>query len=146
MFSKATISPAGTLSTSSSSSLAPNWLLRIYDKMESRMVALSSAVYSGCKIAENATRPRIARSYLKKLSEVSPDTANLLLREDERLTRRRQRESARLGGLVTVATGVGLALFLWGIVPERRVFLLGAIPLLVGLALLVYARWSAPRE
>jgi len=83
---------------------------------------------------------------LKKLSEVSAETANLLLREDERLTRRRQRESARLGGLVTVATGVGLAVFLWGIVPERRVYLLGLIPLLVGLALLAYARWLAPRE
>ncbi len=83
---------------------------------------------------------------LKKLSEMSADTANSLLCEDERLTRRRQRESARLGGLVTVATGVGLAVFLWGIVPERRVYLLGLIPLLVGLALLAYARWLAPKE
>jgi hypothetical protein len=83
---------------------------------------------------------------LKKLSEVSTDTAAVLLREDERLARRRQRESARLGGLVTVATGLGLAVFLWGIVPERRVYLLGLIPLLVGLALLAYARWLAPRE
>jgi len=83
---------------------------------------------------------------LKKLSEMSADTAAILLREDERLTRRRQRESARLGGLVTLATGVGLAVFLWGIVPERRVYLLGLIPLLVGLALLAYARWLAPGE
>lgn len=83
---------------------------------------------------------------LKKLSEMSADAAAVLLREDERLARRRQRESARLSGLVTVATGVGLAAFLWGIVPERRVYLLGLIPLLVGLALLAYARWLAPRE
>lgn len=83
---------------------------------------------------------------LKKLSEVSTDIAAVLLREDERLARRRQRESARLGGLVTVATGVGLGVSLWGIVPERRVYLLGLIPLLVGLALLAYAHWLAPRE
>lgn len=83
---------------------------------------------------------------LKKLSEVSTDIAAVLLREDERIARRRQRESARLGGLVTVAAGVGLAVFLWGIVPARGVYLLGLIPVLVGLALLAYARWLAPGD
>lgn len=78
---------------------------------------------------------------LKKLSEMSAESAAILLREDERLTRRRQRESARLGGLVTVAASVGLTVFLWGLVPERRVYLLGLIPLLVGAALWAYSRW-----
>ena len=83
---------------------------------------------------------------LKKLSEMPSDVAVALLREEEHLARRRQREGIRLGGLVTAAAGAGFAVFLWGLVPERPVYLLGVIPVLVGLALLVYAYWLAPRE
>ena len=99
--------------------------------------------------SDNRRREREAfykSEMLKKLSETSAENAAILLREDEHLTRRRQRESARLGGLVTVAAGIGLAVFLWGLVPERRVYLLGLIPLLVGCALLAYSHWLSPRE
>jgi len=100
-------------------------------------------------LVDNRRREREAfykSETIKKLSEMSADGAAMLLREDERLTRRRHGESARLGGLVTVAAGVGLAVFLWGLVPERRVYLLGLIPLLVGFALLACSRWLAPGE
>jgi hypothetical protein len=112
----------------------------------------AAALFSFLAVAtwsDNRRREREAfykSETLKKLSEMSSDDAAILLREDERLTRRRQRDSARLGGLVTVAAGIGLAVFLWGLIPERRVYLLGLIPLLVGFTLLAYSYWLTPRE
>ena len=99
--------------------------------------------------SDNRRREREAfykSEMLKKFSEMPADGATILLRENERLVWRRQRESVRVGGLVTVAAGIGLAVFLWGLVPERRVYLLGLIPLLVGSALIAYSHWLVPKE
>jgi Flp pilus assembly protein TadB len=83
---------------------------------------------------------------LKKIAEMTTDGAVNVLREQDRLARRRQRESCRLAGLVTLASGIGLAVFLRGLVPERPVYLLGLISVLIGFAFLAYAQWMAPRE
>ena len=56
-----------------------------------------------------------------------------------------QRESLRLGGLVTMVAGIGLGVMLAGIAPQQKFYLVGLVPFLVGLALLVYVYLLAPR-
>jgi hypothetical protein len=74
------------------------------------------------------------------------------LREEDRLKRRRvleaQKQGQKLGGLTTVACGIGLMAFLWAVGDKdsKGVFLVGAIPFLIGVALLVYAYVMAPKE
>jgi hypothetical protein len=86
---------------------------------------------------------------LKKIAESSgPGGAAALeiLREQERVAQRRRRDDQRLGGLVTVAAGVGLLIFLRAIVPNEPVYLVGLIPLFVGVALLAHTFLFGPKE
>jgi hypothetical protein len=69
-----------------------------------------------------------------------------LLREEERLAARRRREGQRLGGLITFAVGIGLMIFLKAVDHDGQTYLVGAIPLLVGAALLAYSYLLAPKE
>ena len=93
---------------------------------------------------------------LKKIAEApgtGGQTALEYLREEERIrvarAERQAGEGRRLGGLVTVAVGAGLMLFLWGITGHdtdaRGVYLVGAIPFLIGVALLLYSYVLAPK-
>jgi hypothetical protein len=86
---------------------------------------------------------------IKKIAE-SPAggaTAALeLMREQERVDHRRRRESQKLGGLVTLAVGTGLGIFLRGIEHDVPVYLVGLIPAGAGLALLVYAFFLSERD
>jgi len=69
------------------------------------------------------------------------------LRENERIAERRRREGQKLGGLITVAVGIGMTILVWGVnrgEPEP-VYLVGLIPVLIGLALLSYAYFLAPK-
>ena len=68
-----------------------------------------------------------------------------LLREEEKIAVRRRLEGQKLGGLITSAVGIGLMIFLKAIDPGDQTFLVGAIPLLVGVVLLLYAYLVAPR-
>lgn len=68
------------------------------------------------------------------------------LREEERIATRRRREGMRLGGLITVAVGIGLMMFLRGIEQREPAYLVGLIPLLVGAALLLYSYSPAPND
>ncbi len=84
---------------------------------------------------------------LKKLSESQGAAAVIdLLREEQKQAAARRREGLRLGGLINIAIGVGLAVFLAGMVQTERAYLLGVIPLLIGAALLSYSLLLAPRE
>ena len=56
-----------------------------------------------------------------------------------------QRESLRLAGLVTMMAGIGVGVMVAGIAPQERYYLFGLLPLLVGLALLVYVYVLAPK-
>ena len=56
-----------------------------------------------------------------------------------------QRESLRLGGLVTMVAGIGLGVMLAGIEPGERYYFVGLVPFLVGLAILVYVYLLAPK-
>ena len=67
-----------------------------------------------------------------------------LIREEERNRQRKTREGITIGGLVNIGVGIGLALFFWGLdVPQLR--FVGAIPGLIGIALLTYAFFFAPK-
>ena len=77
---------------------------------------------------------------LKKIAESGTSTAALdYLRETDRITVRRTRGGLRLGGLVTMSVGIGLMIFLRAITAETGVYLIGLIPLLVGVSLFGYA-------
>jgi len=86
---------------------------------------------------------------LKKIAESSGEGAKSALeylREQEKNARRRRLEGMKLGGLITAAVGVGMMVFLYGVEHEEPAYLVGLIPLLIGLALLVYPLALAPKE
>ena len=88
---------------------------------------------------------------LKKIAESQGQGATSaleLMREEERIAMRRQREGQRTGGLVAFAVGVALMLFLWAILDrgDKGVALVGLFPLLIGVALLFYSYVLAPKE
>ena len=86
---------------------------------------------------------------LKKIAEAQGPAANAaleFLREQEKIRAARRREGLKLGGLVTVAMGLGFIPLLWAVHPTEPIYLVGLIPLLIGLALLAYAYIVAPKE
>ncbi len=86
---------------------------------------------------------------LRRFSESNqPDMLAQFLAEEKAARhemRMQQRESLRLGGLVTMMAGIGFGVTMAGVAPEHRFYLFGLIPLLVGLALLVYVYLLAPK-
>jgi len=83
---------------------------------------------------------------LRKVAEQSGDGADKVLeviREEERIALRKRIEGLKLGGLITTVVGVGVGFFLYTVAPDAAA--VGAIPLLVGLALLGYVILLAPK-
>jgi len=87
---------------------------------------------------------------LRRITEASGEGASAaveLLREDERIKRTKSREGLKIGGLINIAVGIGLMIFLHALfsgggsisngVPGS-VYLCGLIPGLTGAAMLVY--------
>jgi nucleoside recognition membrane protein YjiH len=66
--------------------------------------------------------------------------------EQEKNAARSQREGVKLGGLVTTAVGIALMIFLRAIERDEPVYLVGLIPGLIGVALLAYSYFLAPKE
>ncbi len=95
--------------------------------------------------------PRALKAYykseeIKEISRTSGEGAALeFLREQERNSTLRIREGTRLGGLITAAVGIGLMPFLRMTLPSEPVYLVGLIPLLVGVSLLTYSYALAPK-
>jgi hypothetical protein len=79
---------------------------------------------------------------LKKLAEsqgAGANTALELMREEDRITRRRMRDGEKLGGLMTIAVGIALMVFFRAVAHnEPGVAFIGLIPLLCGVALLIH--------
>jgi hypothetical protein len=76
------------------------------------------------------------------------DAAIALLREEDRLWARRRLEGIKLGGLITTGVGIGLMIFL-GIANDDNHLIgvaIGIVPLMVGIALLIYAYRLAPKQ
>jgi hypothetical protein len=86
---------------------------------------------------------------LKKIAESSGEGAKAaieLMREQEKSAVKRRLEGMKLGGLITAAVGIGVMVFLHGVEHEEPAYLVGLIPLLVGVALLAYSVLLAPKE
>jgi hypothetical protein len=86
---------------------------------------------------------------LKKIAESSGEGAQAaieLLREQNRTVTKRRLEGMKLGGLITAVVGIGVMALLRGLVKDEPVYLAGVIPLLIGLALLIYTFLLAPKE
>jgi hypothetical protein len=67
------------------------------------------------------------------------------MREQEKNFAKRRLEGLKIGGLVTAAIGIGVMVFLHGVEHEEPVYLAGVIPLLIGVALLIYPLMLAPK-
>ena len=84
---------------------------------------------------------------IKKLAESSGSDAALeFLRESNRISIRNLRNAFRLAGLVVIAVGVSVMVFLRAMEPSGAVYLAGFIPLCVGVVLFAYAQIILPRE
>ena len=94
---------------------------------------------------------------LRRFSESNqPDMLARFLAEEKAARhemRVQQRESLRLGGLVTMVAGIGLGVMLAGIAPRYSFYLFdlvpfslfGLVPFLVGGAILIYVYLLAPK-
>jgi peptidoglycan/LPS O-acetylase OafA/YrhL len=85
---------------------------------------------------------------LKRIADAQPSGGQFAIEffcEEQKAAAQRRRESLKLAGLVTVATAIGLIAFI-GTVGADHAYLVGLIPLLIGIALLTYAYLLAPKE
>lgn len=112
---------------------------------------LAVAAWAGSRQQERESYYR--NDMLKKLADSDSGNAAATLaylQDKERATEAKReakkREGFMLGGLVNVAVGIGLIAFLSSIVHDQpAVGLVGLIPLLIGIALLIHARLTAPK-
>jgi hypothetical protein len=86
---------------------------------------------------------------LKKLTDSTGTQAQQIiemLREQDRSAERQGREKRKLAGLILTGTGIGLIGMFSLVTPnQNHEWAIGLIPLLIGLAMLLYAYVLAPR-
>jgi hypothetical protein len=85
---------------------------------------------------------------LKKIAESSGEGARAaieLIREQEKNAAKRRFEGMKLGGLITAVVGIGVMVLLHGLVQSEPVYLAGLIPFLVGVVLMLYGFFLAPK-
>lgn len=85
---------------------------------------------------------------IRRVTEATSEGAKAaleLIHEQDRLEGIRKVEGMKLGGLITLAVGIGLGAMLYSLGGKEAPYLVGLIPGLIGVALLVYAFWMAPR-
>ena len=85
---------------------------------------------------------------LKKIADSEGNAAQKafeIMREQDLNAQIRRREGIKLGGLITMAGGIGLSIFLANMEIEQPVWLAGVIPVLVGAVLAGYAFFFAPK-
>lgn len=85
---------------------------------------------------------------IRRLAEAPGDTAKTaleLLREEDRLQRRKTIEGLKVGGLITLGVGAALIVFLRSLMGggPGSPYLCGLIPAMVGVGMLVYAFFMA---
>ena len=90
---------------------------------------------------------------IRKIAESQGGSAALeYLRESDHNAARQRREGQRVAGLVTLAVGVGVMIFLRRVPmspdsgSDSSAYLVGLIPVLVGVALLIYSYLLAPKD
>lgn len=120
----------------------------------------SVAVFSFLAVAKwSDARCREREAYyksevVKKIAEgqAGANAAIEFLREQARMEDLRRRDGLRLGGLVTGAVGIGVMVLLRALEqnPSMRMpsgsYLAGLIPLLIGVTLLGYSLFMAPKQ
>ncbi len=113
---------------------------------------LAVATWSGERRREREAYYR--SETLKRIAELQGTAGGAntleLLREEERIADRRRNEGQKLGGLITLAVGIGVIIFLKALLAAEHdpapAYLVGFIPALIGVALLVYAYVLAPKS
>jgi hypothetical protein len=101
--------------------------------------------------AEQRRREREAfyrSEVLKKLADSTGGQVQQvieLMREQERNEERKRREGGKLAGVIVTGVGLGLSA-MFALLAPGRIWGIGLIPLLVGLALLLYNYVLAPRR
>jgi hypothetical protein len=70
--------------------------------------------------------------------------AMAMLQEEGRQVRVKTREGLKIGGVINLAVGVALLIFLRALIGNEPVYLCGLIPGFIGVAMLVYAFFLAP--
>jgi len=85
---------------------------------------------------------------LRKIAESPGDAAQKVLdiiREQEYEKKIRQYEGLKIAGLITSAVGIALMPFLYLMVRDVPVWIVGIIPLFVGVVMMVYVFMLAPK-
>jgi Mn2+/Fe2+ NRAMP family transporter len=110
---------------------------------------LSVAAWVGTRAQERKARDRYA--LLKTLAEQPGEAAqrvlDLLREQEERQAERREREERRgylVGGLVTFAVGIAVAVMLETIGTKAGIWTVGLIPLLIGVVLTGFGLFARP--
>lgn len=85
---------------------------------------------------------------IRRITEASGEGAKAameLMREEVRLDQLKKREGMKIGGLICVAVGAAMVIFLRVVAASDAdsPYLVGLIPAFVGLALLIYVYWMA---
>jgi hypothetical protein len=86
---------------------------------------------------------------IKKIADMQgagADSVLAVLREEERISARRTREGLKLAGFIACAVGLGLLIVLRAIVPDMPVYLVGFIPVFVGVALVAFGYTYSPKD
>lgn len=84
---------------------------------------------------------------LRRISESSGEGAKAaidMLNAEDRRERVKVREGMKIGGVINLAVGIALMIFLRALIGNAPVYLCGLIPGFIGLAMLVYALFLAP--
>jgi len=78
---------------------------------------------------------------MRRLAESSGEGARAaieMLREEDRLKRIKTREGMKIGGVINIAVGLALMIFLHALETREPAYLCGLIPTMIGVAMLVY--------
>jgi Flp pilus assembly protein TadB len=84
---------------------------------------------------------------MRRLVESSGDGAKAALemvKEQDRQQRIKVREGMKIGGVINLAVGIALIIFLRALIGNEPVYLCGLIPGFIGVAMLAYALFLAP--
>jgi hypothetical protein len=103
-------------------------------------------VWLGVRLKEREALNR--NELLRKIAESQGDAAQKvfeMLRQQDNAAQIRRREGLKLGGLITLAVGLALMIFLYMIERSEPVWAVGTIPALVGAVLILYVLFLAPK-